>query len=236
MQLLGSGAILREAMAAADLLARTSACRPMSGASPATPSCGARARNANAGAACIRCRTRGAAMPKPAWPRPGAGGGGDRLHEDGRRADPPFTAGGATSRWAPTASAARTRQALRAFFEVDRHHIALAALKALADDGVVPRELAADAIQRYGIDPEAVSAACPDGYGGPQARRASSAQTPAADSSAPPPRLKPRCAARPAGGAPGRRTARRRRRSGRRRSRRWPTGSTSGAPCRRPGR
>ena len=49
---------------------RTSACRPMSGASPATPSCGARARNANAGAACIRCRTRGAAMPKPAWPRP----------------------------------------------------------------------------------------------------------------------------------------------------------------------
>ena len=86
-----------------------------------------------------------------------------------------------------------TRQALRAFFEVDRYHIALAALKALADDGVVPRELAADAIQRYGIDPEAVSAACPDGR--PQARRASSAQTPAADSSAPPPRLKPRCAA-----------------------------------------
>ena len=32
-----------------------------------------------------------------------------------------------------------TRQALRAFFEVDRYHIALAALKALADDGVVPR-------------------------------------------------------------------------------------------------
>ena len=54
-----------------------------------------------------------------------------------------------------------TRQALRAFFEVDRYHIALAALKALADDGVVPRELAADAIQRYGIDPEAVSAALP---------------------------------------------------------------------------
>ena len=49
---------------------RTSACRPMSGASPATPNCGARARNANAGAACILCRTRGAAMPKPAWPRP----------------------------------------------------------------------------------------------------------------------------------------------------------------------
>jgi pyruvate dehydrogenase E1 component len=44
---------------------------------------------------------------------------------------------------------------------VDRHHIALAALKALADDGLMPHERAADAIARYGIDPEAVSAARP---------------------------------------------------------------------------
>lgn len=54
-----------------------------------------------------------------------------------------------------------TRQALRAFFEVDRHHIALATLKALADDGVLPAERAAEAIRRYGLDPEAVSAALP---------------------------------------------------------------------------
>jgi pyruvate dehydrogenase E1 component len=54
-----------------------------------------------------------------------------------------------------------TRQALRAFFEVDRRHIALAALKALADDGLIPRERAAEAIVRYGIDPEAESAALP---------------------------------------------------------------------------
>jgi pyruvate dehydrogenase E1 component len=54
-----------------------------------------------------------------------------------------------------------TRAALRAYFEVDRHHIALAALKALADDGLMPHERAADAIARYGIDPEAVSAARP---------------------------------------------------------------------------
>ncbi|MGJ7530351.1 pyruvate dehydrogenase (acetyl-transferring), homodimeric type [Variovorax sp. GB1P17] len=54
-----------------------------------------------------------------------------------------------------------TREALRGFFEVDRHHIALAALKALADDGVVSSELAAQAIARYGIDPEAQSAALP---------------------------------------------------------------------------
>ena len=101
-------------------------------------------------------------MPKPAWPRPRAGGGGDRLYEDGGRADPPLH-GGRRYVTLGTDGFGRsdTRQALRAFFEVDRHHIALAALKALADDGVVPRELAADAIQRYGIDPEAVSAALP---------------------------------------------------------------------------
>ena len=47
------------------------------------------------------------------------------------------------------------RRALRRFFEVDRHHIALTALKALADDGSVEPKLAADAIKRYGIDPSA---------------------------------------------------------------------------------
>ena len=47
-----------------------------------------------------------------------------------------------------------TRESLRRFFEVDRHFIALAALKALADDGGVPREKVAEAIALYGIDPE----------------------------------------------------------------------------------
>jgi len=46
------------------------------------------------------------------------------------------------------------RRKLRAFFEVDRHYVALAALMALADDGEIDRKLAQDAIQRYGIDPE----------------------------------------------------------------------------------
>ncbi|HEY4316701.1 MAG TPA: pyruvate dehydrogenase (acetyl-transferring), homodimeric type [Herbaspirillum sp.] len=54
-----------------------------------------------------------------------------------------------------------TRQALRSFFEVNRHYIVLAALKALADAGTVPLEKAAEAIARYGIDPEAKSAALP---------------------------------------------------------------------------
>ncbi|SDY52555.1 pyruvate dehydrogenase (acetyl-transferring), homodimeric type [Pseudomonas sp. NFACC08-1] len=47
-----------------------------------------------------------------------------------------------------------TRESLRRFFEVDRHFIALAALKALADDGKIPREKVAEAIRLYGIDPQ----------------------------------------------------------------------------------
>ncbi len=45
-----------------------------------------------------------------------------------------------------------SREALRRFFEVDRHHVVLAALKALADDGVIPASQAAAAIVKYGID------------------------------------------------------------------------------------
>ena len=44
-----------------------------------------------------------------------------------------------------------TRQALREFFEVDRHQIALAALHALARAGRVPADAAAQAIGRYRI-------------------------------------------------------------------------------------
>jgi len=47
-----------------------------------------------------------------------------------------------------------SREALRRFFEVDRHYVVLAALKALADDGVLPTAKAAEAIQKYGIDAE----------------------------------------------------------------------------------
>jgi pyruvate dehydrogenase E1 component len=45
-----------------------------------------------------------------------------------------------------------SREALRSFFEVDRFHVVLAALKALADDGVIPAAKAAEAIKKYGID------------------------------------------------------------------------------------
>jgi pyruvate dehydrogenase E1 component len=45
-----------------------------------------------------------------------------------------------------------TRAALRGFFEVDRFHVATAALKALADDGTIDRSVVKQALQKYGID------------------------------------------------------------------------------------
>jgi pyruvate dehydrogenase E1 component len=47
-----------------------------------------------------------------------------------------------------------TRRALRHFFEVDRAHIALAALEGLAQAGSIPPETVAAAIEKLGIDPE----------------------------------------------------------------------------------
>ena len=46
------------------------------------------------------------------------------------------------------------RSRLRRFFEVDRFHVAIAALKALADDGEIGSQVVAGAIERYGIDPD----------------------------------------------------------------------------------
>jgi pyruvate dehydrogenase E1 component len=48
-----------------------------------------------------------------------------------------------------------SRANLRRFFEVDRHAVAVAALASLAAQGAVPATTVADAINRYGIDPEA---------------------------------------------------------------------------------
>ena len=47
-----------------------------------------------------------------------------------------------------------TREKLRRFFEVNRYHVAVAALKSLAEEGTVDADLVAQAIQAYGIDPE----------------------------------------------------------------------------------
>jgi len=47
-----------------------------------------------------------------------------------------------------------TRVNLRRFFEVNRYYIAIAALKALADDGVIGADRVSKAIRRYEIDPD----------------------------------------------------------------------------------
>ena len=45
------------------------------------------------------------------------------------------------------------RRKLREFFEVDRRFVALAALKALADEGTIPAAKVSEALRAYGIDP-----------------------------------------------------------------------------------
>ncbi len=47
-----------------------------------------------------------------------------------------------------------SRKALRQHFEVDKRYIAITALNALADDGVLDQKTVAEAIKKYGIDPD----------------------------------------------------------------------------------
>jgi pyruvate dehydrogenase E1 component len=47
-----------------------------------------------------------------------------------------------------------TRAKLRRFFEVNRYYVTVAALKALADDGLIEHKTVTAAIKQYGIDPE----------------------------------------------------------------------------------
>ena len=47
-----------------------------------------------------------------------------------------------------------TREKLRGFFEVNAEYVTVAALKALADEGTIPATQVAAAIAKYGIDPE----------------------------------------------------------------------------------
>jgi pyruvate dehydrogenase E1 component len=51
------------------------------------------------------------------------------------------------------------RRKLRAFFEVDRHYVTLASLKSLADEGKVQASVVGEAIRKFGIDPEKPSPA-----------------------------------------------------------------------------
>ena len=155
VQLLGSGTILREVLAAADLLREDFGVRPTSGASRASPSCGATAWRSSAGTCCTPARSRGAPASRSAW-RSATGPWSRRPTTCARS---PTRSGRGCARptgcSAPTASAAATtaRRCAR-FFEVDRHHVALAALTALAAEGAVDAAVPGKAIESYGIDPE----------------------------------------------------------------------------------
>ena len=47
-----------------------------------------------------------------------------------------------------------SRKALREFFEVDRRYIVVTTLKAMADEGALDQKTVAEAIEKYGIDPD----------------------------------------------------------------------------------
>ena len=80
---------------------------------------------------------------------------GDRLHAQLRRPDPRSTCG---RRYVTlgTDGFGRSdyRVKLRKFFEVNRFYVTVAALKALADDGVIKADVVEQAIKKYGLDTE----------------------------------------------------------------------------------
>ncbi|MCP4186841.1 MAG: pyruvate dehydrogenase (acetyl-transferring), homodimeric type [Gammaproteobacteria bacterium] len=47
-----------------------------------------------------------------------------------------------------------TRENLRQFFEINRYYVVIAALKALSDDGEIDNKIVQQAIKKYGVDPE----------------------------------------------------------------------------------
>ena len=154
VQLLGSGAIFREVMAAAELL------RKDWGVGADLWSCPSFTQLARDGMAAER-----AARLSPAAPR-------RRSHVEeclGPTSGPVVAATDYVRAfaeqirpWVPRRyrvlgtdgfGRSDTREKLRRFFEVDRHHVAVAALASLAEEGSVPASRVAEALARYGIDP-----------------------------------------------------------------------------------
>ena len=154
IRLLGSGAILREVLAAADLLQQDF--NVASEVYSAT-SFSELARNA---AEIERRRRLGAA----------AGSSRSHLEEllpgsvpiiaatDYVRAYPQLIAPYLEARFVALGTdgfgRSDTRAVLRSFFEVDRYHIVLAALEALVREGKLDNRIFLDATRRFGVDPE----------------------------------------------------------------------------------
>ena len=139
VQLLGSGAILREVLAgrrpARERLRRRGGRLERRRASP---SCGATASRSSAGTGSTRPRSRASRTSRRRSP---AATGPFVAATDYMRAFAdqirPFVPRRYVALGTDGFGRSDYRVALRRFFEVDRHHVAVAALKALADEGVV---------------------------------------------------------------------------------------------------
>ncbi|HET9554561.1 MAG TPA: pyruvate dehydrogenase (acetyl-transferring), homodimeric type [Anaeromyxobacteraceae bacterium] len=155
VQLLGSGAIFREVMAAADLLLADF------GVEADLWSCPSFTLLARDGMSAARAaRLAPGAEPRKAWVEACLGpttgpvvAATDYVRAFAEQIRP----------WVPRRYVALgtdgfgrsdTRERLRRFFEVDRNHVAVAALKALADEGTIPAARVAEAIAKYGLDPK----------------------------------------------------------------------------------
>ncbi len=156
VQLLGSGTILREAIAAAELLDKDfGVSPPISGPARASTNCAATASTPNAGTACIRKANSAVSYVEQCLKgRSGpaiAATDYVRAFADQIRAFVPmhYTVLGTDG-----FGRSDTRSNLRRFFEVDRYYIAHAAIAALAAEGKMSAKDVARAIKMYNIDPE----------------------------------------------------------------------------------
>lgn len=157
VQLLGSGTILREVIAAAALL------RDDWGVAADVWSCPSFTELARDGVACERWNLLNPQQPArvPFVARQLAGHDGpvvastDYVRAFAEQIRPHLPAG-RVYKVLGTDGFGRsdTREKLREFFEVDRRFVALAALAALAEQGACPPGRVAEAIARYGIDPD----------------------------------------------------------------------------------
>jgi pyruvate dehydrogenase E1 component len=154
VQLLGSGAILREAIAAADLLAEY-------GVSADVWSCPSFTELRREGLEVERWNMLHPDQParKSYVEQCLAGREGPviatsdymKAFADGIR---PYVSGRYKVLGADGFGRSDYRRKLRAFFEVDRHYVTVAALHALAQEGRVEAKLAVDAIHKFGLDLE----------------------------------------------------------------------------------
>ncbi|WP_018137625.1 MULTISPECIES: pyruvate dehydrogenase (acetyl-transferring), homodimeric type [unclassified Thioalkalivibrio] len=155
VRLLGSGTILREAIAAAELLDKDFGVAAEVWSATSFNELARDGRDVERHA-----RLHPEAKPRKSWVEECLGGSEDpviaatdyvQAYADQIRAFVP-----AEYRVLGTDGFGRsdTRAALRRHFEVDRYHIAVTALKALADNGTVEVKTVSDAIKKYKIDVE----------------------------------------------------------------------------------